>query len=120
MPTSLHPKAKAMLHQVWMTETKQEAQKAFDLFLEMFQAKYSRATDCLQADRDVLLAFYDFPTEHWVHIRTTNPIESTFATVRLRESNGLFDDGVQAGSVCRKPLENVKWKSAFKRSSSRN
>jgi transposase-like protein len=63
---------------------KKEAEKAFDLFLEMFQAKYSKATDYLNEDRDVLLAFYDFPAEHWVHIRTTNPIESTFATVRLR------------------------------------
>lgn len=84
MPTSLHPKAKAMLHEIWMAQTKKEAEKAFDLFLETFQAKYSRATDCLKEDRDVLLAFYDFPADHWVHIRTTNPIESTFATVRLR------------------------------------
>lgn len=84
MPRHLQPKAKAMLHEIWMAETKKEAEKAFDLFLEMFQAKYSKATDCLQDDREVLLAFYDFPAEHWIHIRTTNPIESTFATVRLR------------------------------------
>lgn len=84
LPQGLQTKAKAMLHEIWMAETKKEAEKAFDLFLEMFQAKYSKATDCLQDDREALLAFYDFPAEHWVHIRTTNPIESTFATVRLR------------------------------------
>jgi len=61
MPTSLHPKAKAMLHQIWMAETKKEAEKAFDLFLKTFRAKYSKATDCLQDDREVLLKFYDFP-----------------------------------------------------------
>lgn len=86
LPKGKQPKAKSMLHDIWMAETKAEAVKAFDLFLETYQAKYPKATDCLAKDRDVLLTFYDFPAEHWVHIRTTNPIESTFATVRLRSA----------------------------------
>ena len=60
------------------------AEKAFDFFREAYGPKYDKAVACLAKDRDVLLAFYDFPAEHWKHIRTTNPIESTFATVRLR------------------------------------
>ena len=84
LPKSLQPKAKAMLHEIWMAATKADAEKAFDLFVETFGAKYPKAVECLTKDRDVLLTFYDFPAEHWVHIRTTNPIESTFATVRLR------------------------------------
>ena len=84
MPKSLQAKAKGMLHDIWMAPTRAEAQKAFDLFLASFGAKYPKATECLEKDRDVLLSFYDFPAEHWIHLRTTNPIESTFATVRLR------------------------------------
>lgn len=84
LPQGLQTKAKAMLHEIWMAETKQNAEGAFDLFVTTFQAKYPKATECLVKDRKELLAFYDFPAEHWVHIRTTNPIESTFATVRLR------------------------------------
>ncbi len=67
-----------------MAETKEVAEKAFDFFMEAYGPKYDKAVACLAKDRDVLLAFYDFPAEHWKHIRTTNPIESTFATVRLR------------------------------------
>lgn len=84
LPKGKQGKAKSMLHDIWMAETKADANRAFDLFLETWQAKYPKAAACLAKDRDVLLAFYDFPAEHWVHIRTTNPIESTFATVRLR------------------------------------
>jgi len=84
MPKSIQAKAKAMLHDIWMAETRSQAQKAFGLFISTFQAKYPHAVECLLKDRDVLLTFYDFPAEHWVHLRTTNPIESTFATVRLR------------------------------------
>ena len=84
MPKSLQAKAKAMLHDIWMAETRKQANDAFDLFVTTFEAKYLKAVACLVKDRDVLLTFYDFPAEHWVHIRTTNPIESTFATVRLR------------------------------------
>lgn len=86
LPKGKQPKAKSMLHDIWMAETKAEAAKAFDLFLETFQAKYPKAAECLAKDRHALLTFYDFPAEHWVHIRTTNPIESTFATVRLRSA----------------------------------
>jgi putative transposase len=84
MPKSLHEKAKTMLQEIWMAPSRQEASKAFDLFIQTFEAKYPKAVECLVKDRDVLLTFYDFPAEHWVHLRTTNPIESTFATVRLR------------------------------------
>lgn len=84
LPKHLHVSAKAKLHEIWMAATRKEAVSAFDAFIETYQAKYPKATECLQKDRDALLAFYDFPAEHWAHIRTTNPIESTFATVRLR------------------------------------
>lgn len=76
--------AKAKLHEIWMAPTREDALKAFDHFVATYQAKYPEAVECLAKDRDVLLAFYDFPAEHWRHLRTTNPIESTFATVRLR------------------------------------
>jgi putative transposase len=84
MPKGVQGKAKAMLHDIWMAETKADADTAFDLFEATFEAKYPKAVECLTKDREVLLTFYDFPAEHWIHIRTTNPIESTFATVRLR------------------------------------
>ena len=84
MPKSIGGKAKAMLHDIWRAATRAEAERAFDLFLTSFCAKYRKAAECLAKDREVLLTFYDFPAEHWVHLRTTNPIESTFATVRLR------------------------------------
>ena len=84
LPKGQQPKAKAMLHDIWQAATKGEAEKAFDLFVATWQAKYAKATECLVKDREALLVFYDFPAEHWVHVRTTNPIESTFATVRLR------------------------------------
>jgi putative transposase len=80
MPKTLHAKAKSDLHQIWLAETRDAATKSFDHFLE----KYEGACNCLSKDRDVLLAFYDFPAEHWGHLRTTNPIESTFSTIRLR------------------------------------
>lgn len=84
MPNSVQPKAKADLHEIWMAETRADAQKAFGNFLEKYEAKYESACECLKKDRDVLLVFYDFPAEHWKHLRTTNPIESAFATIRLR------------------------------------
>ncbi|MFM9964356.1 MAG: IS256 family transposase [Planctomycetaceae bacterium] len=84
LPKAMQPKAKGRLQDIWMAETRAAATKAFDAFLEDYSAKYPKATDCLKKDRDVLLTFYDFPAEHWRHIRTTNPIESTFATIRLR------------------------------------
>jgi putative transposase len=84
LPNSLHAKAKRALQQIWMAETKTDALTAFDAFVDTYRTKYEKAVDCLTKDRDVLLAFYDFPAEHWTHLRTTNPIESTFATVRHR------------------------------------
>ena len=84
LPKSQQPKAKRALQEIWMAETKADAETAFDAFIEGYEVKYEKATDCLAKDRDALLAFYDFPAEHWKHLRTTNPIESTFATVRHR------------------------------------
>jgi putative transposase len=81
-PKSVQPKAKAHLKDIWMAETKAGADVAFNFFAEAYGVKYDRAVKCLTKDRADLLAFYDFPAEHWKHIRTTNPIESTFATVR--------------------------------------
>ncbi len=84
MPKHLQPDAKTKLHQIWMAGTRKEAEKAFDVFIETYEAKHEGAVACLKKDRDALLTFYDFPAQHWRHIRTSNPIESTFATVRLR------------------------------------
>jgi putative transposase len=84
MPKAMAAKVKVDLHNIWMAESRLEAEKALSLFLQKYQAKYPKAADRLTRDEDELLAFYDFPAEHWTHIRTTNPIESTFATVRHR------------------------------------
>jgi putative transposase len=84
LPKSQQPKAKRALQEIWMAETKADAEIAFDAFIESYQVKYEKAAECLNKDRDALLTFYDFPAEHWKHLRTTNPIESTFATVRHR------------------------------------
>jgi putative transposase len=84
LPKSQQPKAKEAVHEIWMAATRQDAEKAFDHFLTVYRPKYPKAAECLEKDREELLAFYDFPAEHWIHLRTTNPIESTFATVRLR------------------------------------
>jgi len=84
LPKSQHAKAKRALQEIWMAETKTDADAAFDAFIESYQVKYDKAAGCLEKDREALLAFYDFPAEHWKHLRTTNPIESTFATVRHR------------------------------------
>ena len=84
MPKGIQGKAKQHLQDIWMAEVKADAEAAFDLFLKTYQNKYPKACECLEKDREQMLAFYDFPAEHWVHIRTSNPIESTFATVRLR------------------------------------
>ena len=76
--------AKEKLHEIWMAPTRADAAKAFDDFIALYEPKYPKAVACLIKDRDEMLTFYDFPAEHWIHLRTTNPIESTFATVRLR------------------------------------
>jgi len=84
LPRSVQPKAKQALHAIWMAETRAEATKAFEAFITTYGPKYPKAAECLAKDRDALLAFYDLPAEHWVHLRTTNPIESSFATIRHR------------------------------------
>ena len=84
LPKASQPKAKQALHQIWQAETEVDAEKAFDLFIDTYEQKYPKATICLQKDRDELMAFFDFPAEHWQSIRTSNPIESTFATIRHR------------------------------------
>lgn len=84
MPKSVQGKAKGMLHEMWQAPTKEKALAAYEHFVNSWQEKYPKAVDCLRQDKEELFAFYDFPAAHWVHIRTTNPIESTYATVRLR------------------------------------
>jgi transposase-like protein len=84
LPKSLQPKAKQALHEIWQADTREDAEKAFDLFLATYEPKYPKATLCLQKDREELMAFYDFPAQHWQSIRTSNPIESTFGTIRHR------------------------------------
>jgi transposase-like protein len=84
LPKAVQPKVKQALHEIWMAPTKEDAYKAFDVAISTYSAKYPKAMECLEKDKDEMLAFYDFPAPHWQHIRTSNPIESTFATVRLR------------------------------------
>ena len=84
LPKGVQAKAKQHLHAIWMAETRAAAEAAFDHFVDAYAAKYDKAVACLVKDRETLLTFYDFPAEHWKHVRTTNPVESTFATVRLR------------------------------------
>ena len=84
LPKRLQPKAKQALHQAMYAETKEQAEEALDRFVADYEAKYPKATACVQKDRSALLTFFDFPAEHWKHLRTTNVIESPFATVRLR------------------------------------
>ena len=84
LPKSQHAKAKRALQAIWMAETKTDADAAFDAVIESYEVKYDKAAECLRKDREALLPFYDFHAEHWKHLRTTNPIESTFATVRHR------------------------------------
>jgi len=84
LPKLSQPKAKAAIHNIWQAETKDDAEKAFDLFIKIYEPKYPKATLCLQKDREELMAFFDFPAQHWQSIRTGNPIESAFATIRHR------------------------------------
>lgn len=84
LPKMVQPKVKEALHEIWMAPTKEDAYKAFETALKTYSDKYPKAMECLKKDKDEMLAFYDFPAAHWQHIRTSNPIESTFATVRLR------------------------------------
>ena len=116
LPKSVQPKAKEALHEIWLTETRADAQRAFDQFIHTYHDKYPKATECLEKDREELLAFYDFPAVHWLSLRATNPIESTFATIRhrTRRSKGCLSrkgmdavHDVQAGSVCATQLAQV-------------
>ena len=84
LPKSRQRNAKQDLHKIWMAENREDAEKAMDTFAAKYRAKYATAVTCLTKDKEALLAFYDFPAEQWQHIRTTNPIESVFATVRHR------------------------------------
>ena len=94
LPKSVQAKAKEALHEIWMAETRADAQRAFDQFIDTYQDKYPKATECLEKDREELLVFYDFPAVHWLSLRTTNPIESTFATIRhrTRRSKGCLTE----------------------------
>jgi len=84
LPESVQGKAKQDLRAIYEAESRREAEAALDRFVTKYGSRYDKAAACLAKDREALLAFYDFPAEHWKHVRTTNPIESTFATVRLR------------------------------------
>jgi transposase-like protein len=106
LPKHLQGKAKADLHEIWMAASKQEASKAFARFVDTYRAKYPKASECLLKDKQALLAFYDFPAEHWGHIRTTNPIESSFATIRHRTER-------TKGAVSRKTLLGLIFKLAM-------
>ncbi len=84
LPKGVQPKAKRALREIWMAEDRASAHRAFDHFVETYRDKHPKAVACLEKDREALLAFYDFPAVHWQHIRTTNPVESAFATIRHR------------------------------------
>lgn len=101
LPKDLQPQAKQRLQAIWMAPDRQRAEIAFDLFIATYEAKYAKAAECLAQDREELLAFYDFPAEHWGHIRTTNPIASTFATVRARtdKTRGCLSRGTMLTMV---------------------
>jgi len=86
MPKSVQPKAKSLIHDIYQADTKEDAMKAYQHFIGVYSDKYPKAVECLTKDKERLFTFYDFPAAHWRHIRSTNPIESTFATVRLRTS----------------------------------
>ena len=95
LPQSAQPKAKQELHNIWQAETQADAEKAFDLFIKTYEPKYPKAAVCLHKDHDELIAFYDFPAQHWQSIRTSNPIESTFGTIRHLPAVGRSDPALQ-------------------------
>ena len=117
LPKSQQSKAKRALQDIWMAETKKDALAAFDAFVETWGVKYEKAVECLVKDRDALLAFYDFPAEHWKHLRTTNVVESSFATVRhrtVRSKGCLFEQDcaghdLQARRGDREKLASPRW-----------
>ncbi len=103
LPKSVQPKAKSALHDIWQAATREDAERAFDQFIVTYEAKYPKGTACLLKNRDALMTFYDFPAVHWQHLRTTNPIESTFATIRHRTTR-------TKGCVTRDSLLNMMFK----------
>ncbi len=110
MPKKVQPAAKRLIHAMYMAPTKTDALAAFDEFLALYGAKYPKACQCLAKDQDVLFTFYDFPAEHWRHLRTTNPIESTFATVRhrSRQTKGCGSRAATLGMVFKLAMEAQK------------
>ena len=112
-PKSVQPKMKDCLHDIWRAATREDAEKAFVLFEKLFEPKYPKAVQCLQKDREELMAFYDFPAQHWQSLRTTNPIESTFGTIPSSNQaiQGLYEPrwgatyDLQAGHAPRKTGE---------------
>lgn len=134
LPKTIQPRAKELLHQMYQAPTKQDALAAYAQFLSLYRDKYPKACKCLEKDKDALFTFYDFPAAHWIHLRTTNPIESTFATVRhrtrrtkgcgSREAKGAenrpYDDGLQAGSGGRETLAKTQWLQTFGESAYRS
>jgi len=98
MPKTVHCSAKKGIHEIYLSDSKENALRAFENFVSIFDAKYPKAVECLLKDKEETLAFYDFPAEHWAHIRSTNPIESTFATVRLR-TNKTKGSGTSAETM---------------------
>jgi len=114
LPKSQHPKAKQALQEIWMAATKAEALVAFGAFVETWGVKYDKAVECLTKDREALLAFYDFPAEHWKHLRTTNIIESVFATVRHRtvRSKGCLSNKTALAMVFKlaEDAEKTSWR----------
>ena len=116
LPKALQAKAKAALHEIYLAQTQADAEKAYQQFIETYQLKYPKATACLEKDKEALLSFYQFPAEHWASIRTTNPIESTFATVRHRtvKSKGCFSRDTIMASVFKLIQEAEKrWKKLY-------
>ncbi len=110
LPKATRSKAKDDLHQIWMAESREAAEKAMALFKEKYTAKYPRAVTCLTKDAVALLAFYDFPAEHWLHVRTSNMIESTFATLRHRTKRvkGAFSKDTALAMMLQLGLEAQK------------
>ena len=116
LPKNLQKQAKRMLQEIWMADTKDNAKKAYKIFIKNFKAKYPKAVECLEKDQDKLLTFYDFPAENWQHIRTTNPIESTFATVKHRtyKAKGCFSQKTILTMVFKLCLDaQTRWKKLY-------
>lgn len=113
LPKSVQTNAKTLVHEMYMSPTKEEGLKTFNQFLNLYEAKYPKACKCLEKDKDQLFTFYDFPADHWQHIRTTNPIESTFASIRhrSRQTKGCGSRKATLSMVFKLALEaEKKWR----------